>query len=72
MMTRQEDNALCEHLERACDERDRLQFEICSLVDALKDLVSGIERAAAAGMDLSGYVGTGRALELIARVEGRR
>ena len=42
------------------------------LLAELRALVEGIERAAAAGVDLSGYVGTGRALALIARVEGRR
>ena len=57
---------------RGTNERDRLRHENTCLVETLRALVAGIERAAAAGIDLSGYVGTGRALELIARAEGRR
>ena len=54
------------------NERNALRTENTALIAELRALVAGIERAAAAGIDLSGYVGTGRALALIARVEGRR
>jgi hypothetical protein len=40
------------------------------LLQALRNLVTGIERAASAGIDLSGYVGTGKALAIIAKVTG--
>jgi hypothetical protein len=41
------------------------------LVDALRNLVASIERAAAAGIDLTGHVGVGEALRALDKTKGR-
>ncbi len=41
------------------------------LLDALRDLVESIERAAGAGVDMSGHIGVGDALAAIRKAEGR-
>lgn len=47
-------------------------LEAPELLVALKNLVAAIERAAAAGIDTTGYIGVGDALTVIARAEARR
>jgi imidazolonepropionase-like amidohydrolase len=41
------------------------------MLRALRGLVDGVERAAAAGVDLTGHLGVGDALSAIAEAEGR-
>jgi hypothetical protein len=41
------------------------------LADALRNLVTSIERAAAAGIDLTGHVGVGEALRALDKTKGR-
>lgn len=41
------------------------------LYNALRGLVAGIEAAAAAGIDTTGYIAVGKALAAIAKAEGR-
>jgi hypothetical protein len=41
------------------------------LVEALQNLVASIERAAAAGIDLTGHVGVGEALRALDKTKGR-
>jgi hypothetical protein len=41
------------------------------LLEELRYLITKIERAATAGIDLTGYVGVGRALVVIKKAQGR-
>lgn len=52
-------------------ERARLAAAAPLLHAALAGLVAGVERAAGAGVDLSGYVGVGDALVALSRAGGR-